>query len=88
MLEFFNQYIHPSSSTRAKLSIHLIARASIATAEDNVSAEESPDASALRENQDGVKIPVKIENVKEWKASLHLSAATTSVKALAKFKEF
>ncbi|RHZ43567.1 uncharacterized protein CDV56_102153 [Aspergillus thermomutatus] len=103
ILEFFNQYIHPSSSTRAKLSIHLIARASTgasAAAEDSAAAEENPDASALRETQDVVavnghepsvssaKIPVKVENVKEWKASLHLSAAATPVKGLTEFEEF
>lgn len=105
MLEFFNQYIHPSSSTRAKLSIHLIARASTgasaAAAEDSAAAEENPGASSLRENQDIVavnnghkpsvcstKIPVKVEDVKELKASLNLSAAATPVKALTEFEEF
>jgi insulysin len=103
ILEFFNQYIHPSSSSRAKLSIHLIAQAftgASAAAEDSAAAEENPDASALRKNQDVVavngyepsvsraKIPVKIENVKQWKASLQLSAVATPVKALIEFEEF
>jgi insulysin len=103
ILEFFNQYIHPSSSTRAKLSIHLIARAptgASAGAGDSAAAEENPDASVLRENQDIVainghepsvssaKIPVKVENVREWKASLHLSAAATPVKGPTEFEEF
>ncbi|GFF53029.1 hypothetical protein IFM58399_09476 [Aspergillus lentulus] len=103
ILEFFNQYIHPSSSTRAKLSIHLIARASTGTsaaAGDCAAAAENPDASVLRENQDLVavnghepsvsntRIPVKVENVKEWKASLHLSAAATPVRGLTEFAEF
>lgn len=103
VLEFFNQYIHPSSSTRAKLSIHLIAKASTAASaatEVSAAAEENPDASALHKSQDVVavnrhepsvsraKISVKIKNVKEWKASLQLSAAATPVKCLIEFEEF
>ncbi|GFF91704.1 hypothetical protein IFM61392_09409 [Aspergillus lentulus] len=103
ILEFFNQFIHPSSSTRAKLSIHLIARASTGTsaaAGDCAAAAENPDASVLRENQDLVavnghepsvsytRIPVKVENVKEWKAGLHLSAVATPVRGLTEFAEF
>jgi insulysin len=63
ILEFFNQDIHPSTSTRAKLSIHLIARASTgasAAAEESANAEENPDASAS-----SAQIPVKVDNVKE-----------------------
>ncbi|KAF1937421.1 putative metalloprotease [Clathrospora elynae] len=78
ILDFFNQYIHPSSSSRAKVSVHLIAQASTgasAAAEDSTVAEENPNASALRAEQDVVvnereplvsiaKIPVKVKDVK------------------------
>lgn len=102
LLEFFNQYIHPFSSTRAKVSVHLIAQASTgasAAVEDSAAAEENSDASALRAEQDVVAvngrepsvssamIPVKIEDVKAWKASLQLSAAATPVKSLSEFEE-
>ena len=102
LLEFFNQYIHPFSSTRAKVSVHLIAQASTgasAAVEDSAAAEENSDASALRAEQDVVAvngcepsvssamIPVKIEDVKAWKASLQLSAAATPVKNLSEFEE-
>jgi len=100
ILEFFNQYIHPFSSTRAKVSIHLIAQASTgpsATEENSAAAEENPDASVLRAEQDvvvnghqpsvsGVKMPFKIENVKAWKAGLQLSAAATPMKSLTNSK--
>ncbi|KAJ9144507.1 putative Metalloprotease [Pleurostoma richardsiae] len=61
ILEFFNQYIDPSSPTRVKLSVHLIAqassaRASAAAAEDGARAEGNPDALALRAGQDGVAV--------------------------------
>jgi hypothetical protein len=69
-------------------------------AEQSAAAEENPDASALRETQDVVavnghepsvssaQIPVKVENVKEWRVSLHLSAAATPVKGPTEFEEF
>ncbi|GLA67965.1 insulinase (Peptidase M16) [Aspergillus tubingensis] len=101
ILEFFDQYIHPSSSTRAKLSIHLVARTSTedsAAAGYSAAGEESVDASALRENQDAVAVKghkrsvspttVPIDNVGKWKASLPLSPAATPVKGLAEFKGF
>lgn len=84
------------------MSVHLIAQASTrasAAVEDSVAAEENSDASALRAEQDVVAvngrepsvssamIPVKIEDVKAWKASLQLSAAATPVKSLSEFEE-
>lgn len=105
ILAFFNQYIHPSSGTRAKISIHLIAQAfagasAVVVLEDSAAAEENPNVLALRAEQNVVavigheplmsstKIPVKIEDIKVWKASLHLAAATTPVKGLSEFREF
>ena len=103
ILEFFNQYIHPSSPTRAKLSVHLIAQAKLGAsvaAKDSAAAERDPAASALRAEEDVLpvnghapsasraKIPVKVENVRAWKASLHLAAAATPVKDLSEFEEF
>ena len=102
LLEFFNQYIHPFSSTRAKLSVHLIAQASTgasAAIENSAAAKENPNTSALRVKQDVVAIngcehsvsramiPVKIDDVKAWKASLQLSAAATPVKSLSEFEK-
>lgn len=33
-------------------------------------------------------IPIKVENVKAWKAGLQLSAAATPVRGLSEFEEF
>ncbi|KAF7940820.1 uncharacterized protein EAE97_007006 [Botrytis byssoidea] len=97
ILEFFNQYIHPYSPTGAKLSIHLIAQASTgvsAAAKNTAAAENNIKVSTFNAEQEiiavhdheasvsSVKIPVKIEDVRAWKASLRLSAATTPVKSL------
>ena len=85
------------------MSIHLIAQArtgASTAAEDSAATEENLDPSALRTERDVVavnghepsvssaKILVKIDNVKAWKASLHLSAAATPVKGLCEFEEF
>ena len=101
ILEFFNQYIHPSSSARAKLSIHLIAQASTgdsAAAGYCAAGEKNVDASALRRDQDAVAVnghkrsvspaTIPIDNVGKWKASLPLSPAATLVKGLAEFEGF
>ncbi|KAI2864641.1 hypothetical protein CBS12448_2857 [Aspergillus niger] len=102
ILQFFDQHIHPSSPTRAKLAIHLIAQAS-ATADaasgDSAVAVGNPDALGLPETQDAVAanayepsvspaiIPIKIDNVRTWKASLPLSPAAAPVKGRAEFGE-
>ncbi|PWY80090.1 hypothetical protein BO83DRAFT_459862 [Aspergillus eucalypticola CBS 122712] len=100
ILEFFNQYIHPSSSTRTKLSIHLIAQApsrdSAATGYC-AAGEKNVDTSALRRDQDAVAVnghrrsvspaTIPIDKVRKWKASLPLSSAATPVKGLTNFEE-
>jgi len=101
ILEFLNQNIHPSSSTRVKLSIYLITQASTrvsAAAENSTPAKEN-NTSAMHAEKDviavngnkpavsSINIPAKVKDVKAWKASLHLSAAAAPVKALSGFKE-
>jgi insulysin len=103
MLEFVNQNIHPSSSTRAKVSVHLIAQMSAAAsarAEKRDDADgANPEASLMRAEQrvaavsahdssvSSTKIPVRIENVKAWKAGLQLSTAVIPVKRLSAFED-
>ena len=102
LLEFFLQYIHPFSSTRAKLSVHLIAQTftgASAAIEDNAATEKNSGAAASPAEQDVIAVnrrvpsvysartPIKIEDVKAWKASLQLSAAATPVKSLSEFEE-
>ncbi|KAF2648352.1 hypothetical protein K491DRAFT_612958 [Lophiostoma macrostomum CBS 122681] len=90
ILDFFNQYIQPSSPSCAKITIHLIAQASTggfaAAANDTAlgntaPTEECPDGSIAW-------TPVKIEDVRLWKASLHLSPAARPVKNLRAFEDF
>ncbi|KAL8667886.1 MAG: hypothetical protein Q9202_000351 [Teloschistes flavicans] len=40
MMDFFNHYIHPTSSSRAKLSVHMVAQASPKATAGNMSATE------------------------------------------------
>jgi insulysin len=85
MLKFFSQYIHPSSTTRAKVSIHLIAQASTS---NSVAAKDTV-AKETREEQDNSrkKPPLKVKDVRAWKANLQLSAAAVPVKRLSEFEE-
>ncbi|KAL8702430.1 MAG: hypothetical protein Q9201_004405 [Fulgogasparrea decipioides] len=39
MIDFFNRYIHPTSPSRAKLSVHMIAQSSVQTVAGNISTE-------------------------------------------------
>ncbi|KAF5876257.1 putative peptidase m16 inactive domain-containing protein [Botrytis fragariae] len=69
-------------------------------AEDRAAAENNTNASTFNAEQEimavneheasvsSVKIPVKIEDFKAWKASLCLSAAATPVKSLSEFDDF
>jgi len=74
MLDFFNYYLHPSSPSRSKLAIHLIAQSksvddsilSKATQVLGLSSKE-PDITSLginkdkKDGEDGEIIPVKME---------------------------
>lgn len=99
-----NQNIHPSSSTRARVSVHLIAQkstaASVGAHKDGTATEKNSMASAMRAEQcvvevngnepsvSGTNIPIRIDNVKAWKAGLQLSVAATPVKSLSTFEDF
>jgi insulysin len=97
ILEFANQYIHPSSSIRAKLSVHLVAQSSAAARmradEDSTAAGEDPELPPMRAEQ-GVEVGTAYETPMSSahgqvriKASLQLSAAATPVKNLRAFED-
>ncbi|KAF9699478.1 hypothetical protein EKO04_002692 [Ascochyta lentis] len=94
MLDFFNQYIHPSSPTRARLSVHLIAQAATggAAARESTVVQDLYNNPQLHAKQDKHRMlvanePDKIQDVRAWQASLHLSSAATPVKDLKEFKK-
>ncbi|KAJ5669201.1 hypothetical protein N7462_010271 [Penicillium macrosclerotiorum] len=85
ILEFFNHYIHPSSSTRAKLSIHLIAQVSTrdsTTAEDSGAVKENPDASVMRKNENVVTV-----NVNGYKPLASRARSLVKIKNVQKWRE-
>ena len=88
--EFYEQHIGPASTTRAKLSLHLIAQAT---------APGSAEAVAERDGHDNVKQingtgigktmpePVIIEDVAAWKAGLKVTEAAAPITDLSEFEE-
>jgi insulysin len=103
ILEFINEKIHPSSSARAKVSVHLIAHTSAAAfvraGKESTGTGDHLEAYPIQAEQHvaavnanvslvpSTKSLVRIEDVKAWKAGLQLSAAATPVKSLSAFED-
>lgn len=82
MVDFYNTYFLPSSPTRAKLSVHLIAQGSSGDA----AAAKTADVEAVA--VDGKKSePMIITDVRSFKATLPLSEGARPVKDLVEFEE-
>ncbi|KAK0367680.1 insulin-degrading enzyme [Colletotrichum limetticola] len=83
MVEFFQQYIKPGSSTRAKLSVHLHAQASSSTETeatmDGIKTEESGAASTPE--------PVPIKDVHSFRASLRMTQRAKAAKTLSEYED-
>ncbi|KAK1519789.1 insulin-degrading enzyme [Colletotrichum abscissum] len=83
MVEFFQQYIKPGSSTRAKLSVHLHAQASSSTETeatmDGIKTEESGAASTPE--------PVPIKDVRSFRASLRMTQRAKAAKTLSEYED-
>lgn len=91
LLEFFDQYIHPSSSTRTTLSIHLVAQKSTRvsdTADENAySVEPGMTINECEPPMAGARNPIEIDDVNAWKTSMPLAATAVPVKCLSEFEE-
>ncbi|KAH8697779.1 a-pheromone processing metallopeptidase Ste23 [Talaromyces proteolyticus] len=92
---FFNQYINPTSETRAKVSIHLNAQsADVDNSRVPVDTSETAEgADALHSQKtNGVKVhkgePIYITNVPQFKARLPVSAGPSPVVDLSEFEDF
>lgn len=88
MVGFFDQRIHPASPTRAKLSIHLVAKTS-ARHDVNKVAEVMEAGGAVdgcEASDSRAKLPTKIGNVKSWKDSLPLTMAAMPVRGVSEFE--
>lgn len=83
MIHFFRTFIDPKSPERAKLAIHLIAQgvsADATPAEEAVAQEEVPVPS------NGAELVI-IENVRDYKAGLVVSAGARPTQQLSEFED-
>jgi insulysin len=100
MIEFFKHYISPDSPHRAKLAVHLLAQgtSAITGVEATVVAgvkelEISPKTEILANKVDSsapsgtAANPYIIENVREFKSRLAVSAGPQPIKDLSEFEE-
>ncbi len=103
MIEYYNQFIHPSSPSRSKLAIHLNAQSPASDGTSAVSAIVDKSIKALglnkdhKDQEDGEAIEVKIEgngttpyvitDVREFKSKLQVSPGPQPVKHISEFEE-
>jgi insulysin len=97
MIEFYNQFIIPSSPLRSKLAIHLIAQgtslpeekpeaqAALAVNKDRKDAEDG-EAISVKAEGNGTK-PFVITDVRQYKSMLQVSAGPQPVKHISEFEE-
>jgi insulysin len=91
MLSFFNRYISPSSSERAKLSVHLTAR--VKTGEtplrDKDYADEASSVSISHKGQGlaSKSHPIRINDCYAWRATRQVSDGVKPVRNLEEFAE-
>lgn len=78
LLDFFQTYIHPSSPSRRKASVHLRTQQAVPPPGTGETAKEIGEL-ALRN--------VRIEDVHQWKRGLDKAERARPVKALETFKE-
>jgi insulysin len=89
IIEFFRLKFNPSSELRAKVSVHLIAQGSSAASSAATTTDASTPAPTTNgeSNQTSTRVPVRITDVKAFKASLVLSAGLQPVKNITEFED-
>jgi len=103
MIQFFNQFIQPTSPARSKLAIHLNAQGTADGDMSIVTAAVEKGIKALglnkdkKDSEDGEVVPVKAEgngttpyiitDVREFKSKLQVSAGPQPVKHISEFEE-
>jgi insulysin len=102
MIEFYQQYIHPSSPARAKLAIHMAAQSpssDTSAVEEVVSKgmkvlglnkdhKDEEDGEAVSVNTEGNgTTPYIITDVREFKSMLQVSAGPQPVKHISEFED-
>jgi insulysin len=78
MIAFFERFIHPSSPDRSKLAVHLHAQASAPTENGDV---------ALEKVEGNGTTPYVINDVRQFRSMLQISAGPQPVKHISEFEE-
>lgn len=87
MVEFFQRYIKPGSTTRAKLSVHLRAQAT-APAKEGAEAKVNGVAKDVELQPAGdVKPPTLIEDVRSFRAGLVATCGARPAKDLTEYED-
>lgn len=81
MIEFYSTYIAPISPTRAKLVVDLVAQSS------NPDSQEAATTNGEEAVPTNGTVPVVIEDVRDFKASLVASPGACPVRNLSEFEE-
>lgn len=101
MIEFYKLYIHPTSTHRAKIAVHLIAQGLAPPTVAATVIEKGMKALGLnkteKDDEDGEVVEVKpegngttpyvITDVREFKSKLQVSAGPQPVKHISEFEE-
>ncbi|KAK1840286.1 a-pheromone processing metallopeptidase ste23 [Colletotrichum chrysophilum] len=82
MIEFFQQYIKPGSSTRAKLSVHLHAQASSSTGTEATMYGVREESGAASTSE-----PVPIKDVRSFRAGLQATRGARPAKDLSEYED-
>ena len=95
MVDFFTQHIHPASPTRTTVSIHLVARSHstrqlAATQEKVAGANHTQMTDSSKESATTISStnrPIKIVDVRAWKAGSPFSPLAKPVKNISEFEK-
>jgi insulysin len=95
MIQFFEHYISPASPMRSKLAIHLRAQgvsevpspAEIPVGVVEEVVDKAMDQLGLKSKQVNKRTPYVIENVRDFKSLMAVSAGPRPVKDLSEFEE-
>ncbi|KAF6824712.1 zinc protease [Colletotrichum musicola] len=87
MVEFFQRYIKPGSETRAKLSVHLYAQASVPGKAADGAAKVNGVKEEEGETESSEPEPVLITDVRSFRAGLQATRGARSAKDLNEYKD-
>ncbi|KAI1492445.1 peptidase M16 inactive domain-containing protein [Biscogniauxia mediterranea] len=86
LIEFYQTFIHPTSPTRAKLVVQLIAQSTSPKSKESEETKESDETVATEVPSNGTE-PLLITSVRDYKATLAATAGARPINDLSQFDE-